>query len=81
MDYTHEDVLAACEVVKVQIRVKKNRQNMDMRNYLIGLRYYKYLETEESIARTFEIDRCSVHSAKYQPYNLMIQVLQLMCQN
>ena len=71
MDYTHEDVLAACEVVKVQMKVKKNRQNMDMRNYLIGLRYYKYLETEESIARTFEIDRCSVHSAKYQPYNLM----------
>lgn len=71
MDYTYEEVLAACEAVKEKISIKKNRQNMDMRNYLIALRYYKYLETEERIATTFGIDRCSVHSAKYQPYNLL----------
>ena len=71
MDYTYEEVLAACEAVRDNIIVKKNRQNMDMRNYLIALRYYKYLETEERIAATFGIDRCSVHSAKYQPYTLL----------
>ena len=71
MEYTYQEVLAACEAVREKIIEKKNRQSMDMRNYLIALRYFKYLETEEAIAETFVIDRCTVSHAKNQPYTLL----------
>jgi len=71
MDYTHEQVLEACEKVKEKIKEKKNRESMDMRNYLIGLLYFKFIDTEETIASIFGIDRCSVNHAKVQPYNFL----------
>jgi hypothetical protein len=71
MDYTYEAVLEACQDVKLKIKEKKNRQHMDMRNYLIALRYYRFFETEEYISKDFEIDRCSVNYAKSQPSMLL----------
>ena len=71
MDYTYEEVLEACQDVKLKIKEKKNREHMDMRNYLIALRYYKFFETEEYISKDFGIDRCSVNYAKGQPSMLL----------
>lgn len=71
MDYTYEEVLEACKEVRARIKEKKSRQHMDMRNYLIALRYYKYYEVEEYISRDFDMKRCTVHHSKSQPAMLL----------
>lgn len=71
MDYTYEDVLEACKEVRAKLKVKKNREHMDMRNYLIALRYYKYYEAEDYISKDFDMGRCAVHHSKSQPAMLL----------
>lgn len=71
MDFAYEDVLEACKEVRAKIKEKKNRQHMDMRNYLIALRYYKYYEVEEYIAKDFDMKRCTVNHSKSQPAMLL----------
>jgi hypothetical protein len=44
---------------------------MDMRNYLVALRYYKYYETEDYISKDFGIKRCSINHSKKQPAMLI----------
>jgi len=67
MEYTYEEVLEACKEVMELVKKKKCRQHMDMRNYLVALRYYKYYETEYYISKDFDLKRCSVHHIKKQP--------------
>jgi hypothetical protein len=71
MDYTYEDVLVQCELVKDLLKDGKNRRSMDRRNYLIALMYYKFHKTEFAIAKVFDMKRETVTSAKFHPYQLL----------
>lgn len=71
MEYTYEDVLVQCEIVKDLLKEGKNRRSLDRRNYLIALMYYEFGKTEESIAKTMEMKRETVTSAKFHPYQLL----------
>jgi hypothetical protein len=71
MDYTYEEVLEACNEVMELVNRKKCRPHMDMRNYLVALRYYKYYETEDYISKDFGIKRCSINHSKKQPAMLI----------
>ena len=71
MDYTYEDVLVQCELVKDLLKEGKNRRSMDRRNYLIALMYYKFHKTEVVIANVFDMKRETVTSAKFHPYQLL----------
>jgi hypothetical protein len=71
MDYTYEDVLVQCELVKDLLKEGKNRRSMDRRNYLIALMYYKFNKTEFAIGKVFDMKRETVTSAKFHPYQLL----------
>ena len=71
MEYTYEDVLVQCELVKELLKEGKNRRSMDRRNYLIALMYYKFHKTEFVIAKVFDMKRETVTSAKFHPYQLL----------
>jgi hypothetical protein len=70
MEYTYEDVLVQCELVKDLLKEGKNRRSMDRRNYLIALMYYEFGKTEEYIAKLMGMKRGTVTSAKFHPYQL-----------
>lgn len=71
MEYTYEDVLVQCKLVKDLLIEGKNRRSMDRRNYLIALMYYKFHKTEVTIAKVFDMKRETVTSAKFHPYQLL----------
>jgi hypothetical protein len=71
MDYTYEDVLVQCELVKDLLKEGKNRRSMDRRNYLIALMYYKFHKTEVTIGEILNMKRETVTSAKFHPYQLL----------
>jgi len=71
MEYTYEDLLKQCEIVKDLIKESKNRRSLDRRNYIIALMYYKFNKTEFTIAKAFDMKRETVTSAKFHPYQLL----------
>ena len=71
MEYTYEDLLKQCEIVKDLIKEGKNRRSLDRRNYIIALMYYKFNKTEFIIAKAFDMKRETVTSAKFHPYQLL----------
>ena len=70
MDYTLEDVIAYWDNNKPTVKTRK-RQELDKRNYIIALLYYKFELTEESICTIVSIDRTTVNYAKRQTYRFM----------
>jgi hypothetical protein len=71
MNYTLEEILQECSIVKELISKKKNRERMDKRNYLIALLYYKYKFTEKRVAEELGMTREAIPSSKLQAYQLM----------
>jgi hypothetical protein len=71
MEYTYEDVLVQCELVKDLLKIQKNRRNIDKRNYLIALLYYGFNKKEKEVAEILNMKRETVTSAKFHPYQLL----------
>jgi hypothetical protein len=71
MNYTLEEILQECSVIKKLISEKKNRERMDRRNYLIALLHYKYKFTEKRVAEELGMTREAIPSSKLQAYQLM----------
>lgn len=71
MEYTYEDLLEQCKLVKDLLKEGKNRRSLDRRNYIIALMYYKFNKTEFTIAKVLDMKRETVTSAKFHPYQLL----------
>jgi hypothetical protein len=70
MEYTLEDVLNYWKNIRPDVRSRK-RIELDPRNYIIALLYYKFKVPETELERIIGIDRSSVNHSKKHPYNLI----------
>jgi hypothetical protein len=68
--YSEDDVIDYL-INTIGIRHSRARIYLDPRNYIIGLLFYKYNNTEMEIEGRTNIDRSTVNHAKKQPYDML----------
>lgn len=68
--YTEEDVN---DYITNTLVIKKSRKQdyLDVRNYLLGILYYKFNITEEELQHRYSIDRSTINVSKKNPYYLI----------
>lgn len=74
MAYKIEDILKECKLLINENKlshIKRAREYLDKRNYLIGILYYKYGKSEKFIADHVKLERTTVHTAKVNAYTLL----------
>jgi hypothetical protein len=74
MEYKIEDILKECKLLineNKSSHIKRAREYLDKRNYLIGILYYKYGKSEKFIADHVKLERTTVHNAKANAYTLL----------
>jgi hypothetical protein len=70
MEYTIEDLLEYWKNNKPAFKTRK-REVLDVRNYIIGILYYKFNVTETELETLMQMDRSTMNHAKKHPYNLI----------
>lgn len=68
--YTLDDIL---EYLKKITPVKRHRKRiwLDPRNYIIGILYYKFNQSEIALEAILNIDRSTVNHSKRLPYDMI----------
>jgi len=69
MDYTRAEIIIECKnhLKKISKKSKKRlREDIDKRNYLISLLYFKFKLTEETISNFLDLNRNTITQAKWQ---------------
>lgn len=69
MEYTDIDLLDYWNT-NVGNKKTRKRKYLDLRNYIMGLLYYKFGYSEHDLAPIFEVDRSTINHAKKLPYVL-----------
>lgn len=74
MSYTLEEIIKEAQILVKSISTKKKKRErsyLDKRNYLISLLYFKFNLTESKIEEILNINRLTIHSAKWQAFQLV----------
>ena len=74
MSYTLKEIIEEAQNLVKSISTKKKKRErsyLDKRNYLISLLYFKFNLTESKIEEILNINRLTIHSAKWQAFQLI----------